>query len=145
VEYRLLALVLRLLVAGPAAAIFGIAVWLFGTVTVLPLISYNGVAVIANLVIGIGAGAGAAGWLIGLRVGSDRLPGRFDLPATVAVAIMCAWLGQVFLDDLLFKNEYAIRIESAREVYGAVMGGVIGALIVPLIIGAWRVAHRQEP
>ena len=144
-EYRLLALVLRLLVAGPAAAIFGIAVWLFGTVTVLPLISYNGVAVIANLVIGIGAGAGAAGWLIGLRVGSDRLPGRFDLPATVAVAIMCAWLGQVFLDDLLFKNEYAIRIESAREVYGAVMGGVIGALIVPLIIGAWRVAHRQEP
>ena len=144
-EYRLLALVLRLLVAGPAAAIFGIAVWLFGTVTVLPLISYNGVAVIANLVIGIGAGAGAAGWLIGLRVGSDRLPGRFDLPATVAVAIMCAWLGQVFLDDLLFKNEYAIRIESAREVYGALIGGVAGALIVPLIMGAWRVAHRQEP
>ncbi len=144
-EYRLLALVLRLLVAGPAAAIFGIALWLFGTVTLLPLILNNGVAVTANLVFGVGIGAGVAGWLIGLRVGSDRLPGRFDLPATVAVAIMCAWLGQVFLDDLLFKNEYAIRIESAREVYGALIGGVAGALIVPLIMGAWRVAHRQEP
>ena len=144
-EYRLLALVLRLLVAGPAAAIFGIALWLFGTVTLLPLILNNGVAVTANLVFGVGIGAGVAGWLIGLRVGSDRLPGRFDLPATVAVAIICAWLGQVFLDDLLFKNEYAIRIESAREVYGALIGGVAGALIVPLIMGAWRVAHRQEP
>ncbi len=145
-EYRLLALVLRLLLAGPAAAIFGIAVWLFGTVTVLPLVPFNDVAVIANLVIGVGAGAGVAGWLAGIRLGSDRLPGRFDLPATVAVAMICAWLGQAILDDLLFKrNDTLPRLEGADEVFGAVTGGVIGALVVPLIMGAWRVAHRQEP
>lgn len=144
-EYKLLALVLRLLVAGPAAVILGIVVWLFGAVTVLPLIPYNAVAVTTNLVVGVGFGAGMAGWLIGLRVGSDRLPGRIDLTATVAAAIICAWLGQTFLDDLLFKNFEPIRVKAADEVYGALVGGGVGALIVPLIMGAWRVAHRQEP
>jgi hypothetical protein len=145
VEYRLLVLVLRLLVAGFAAVILGVALWFIGSINVIPLFPNNGVAVTANLVVSVGIGAGVAGWLIGLRVASDRLPRRFDLPATVAVAIICAWLGQVFLGDLLFKNAVLIRAKTAGEVYGAVIGGAIGALIVPLIIGAWRVAHRQEP
>lgn len=144
-EYKLLALVLRLLVAGLAAVIFGLILWIIGGVTVLPLFPNNGVAVTANLVVGVGIGAAVAGWLIGLRMGSDRLPGRIDLPATVAAALICAWLGQVFLDDLLYKNVDAIRVKTTDEVYGALTGGVVGALIVPLIMGAWRVAHRQEP
>lgn len=132
--------------AGPAAAFLGILVWLFGAVLVLPnVFPYNAVAITANLVVGVGVGAGLAGWLIGLRVGTVRLPGRFDLPATVAVAIIGAWLGQTFLDDLLFRDLNPIRIKAAGEVYGAVMGGVTGSLTVPLIMGAWRVAHREEP
>ena len=144
-EYRLLVLALRLGLAALAAVLFGLALWFTGAVTVVQLVPGNAVAVTMNLVLGVGTGAGLAGWLFGLRLGSAHLPHMAELPAALALAIIGAWLGQVFLDDLLYRNLDAIRVKSSNEIIGAVTGANIGALLVPLIAGAWRVAHRQEP
>jgi H+/Cl- antiporter ClcA len=144
-EYRLLALSLRLLVAAISALLLGLVLWVAGSVTVLPLVPNNAVAVTANLIVGVGVGAGVGGWLVGLRMGSSHLPHWFELPATLACAILCAWFGQAFFDDWLYKNVEAVRVKTTDEVYGAVTGGIIGALILPLIFGYWRVTHRQEP
>ncbi len=138
-------LALRVALAGAVAAISAPAVWYTSAVIVVPLLPDGDVAVAANLVCGMGLGAGVAGWLIGIRMGSDRLPRRIDLPLAVAVAVVSAWLGQAVLDDLFFKSENAVLIQNTPDVYTALMGSVIGAMIVPLIMGAWRVAHRLEP
>gem|GEM_PF-5006482 len=125
--------------------LLGLSVFFLGSVTVVTYFPSNAVAVTANMVTGIGLGAGLSGWLFGLRLGSAHMPQRYELPLTVALAVACAWFGQAFLDDWLFKNVDAVRVKTSDEVYGAITGALAGAILLPLGLGVWRVAHRQEP
>jgi hypothetical protein len=144
-EYRLFVLLLRLGLALLGAVALGLVLWFIGSVTAVPFFPANDAAVTANLVIGIGLGAWVAGWFLGLRMGSSHIARREELPVVRALALTGAWLGQVFLDDALYRNVDAVRVKDAPEVYGAVTGAVVGALLVPLAVGVWRVAHREEP
>lgn len=144
-EYRVLVLALRLLLGTATAVLFGLALWLIGAVTVVQLIPHNIAVVTANLVIGIGLGAGLAGWFFGLHLGGNRRVDRYILSATVGLAIACAWLGQLFFPSLLFANFEAVRVKTATEIYGALTGAVVGAMILPLVVGVWRIMRREEP
>jgi hypothetical protein len=145
VGYRLFVLALRALLAAILGLLGGLALFFIGSVTVVPLVPYNAAAVTANLVIGIGLGAGLAGWYFGLRMGSGRLPSRYELPLVLGLALISAWSGFLFLSDSIFRNVDAVRIKAANEVYGTLTGALAGALIVPLFKGAWRTMRREEP
>jgi hypothetical protein len=145
-EYRVFALALRLMIAVIAGPPIGLSLFFLGSVAVVNyLVPGNAVAVTSNMVIGIGLGAGLAGWLFGMRLGSAHMGRRYELPLTLLIAVVSAWFGQAVLNDLLFRDVDGIRVEAADEVYGAVTGAVAGAILLPLVLGAWRVAHRQEP
>ncbi len=144
-EYRLFALLLRLGLAAIGALIAALIFWYTGSVTVVPFFPVGDVYVTTNLVIGAGLGAGLAGWLLGLRLGSAHQFHWAELPVTVGVAMLGALLGQLMLDDLLFTSIDELRTHEAPEVYGAALGATVGALLTPLAVGIWRVAHRQEP
>jgi hypothetical protein len=144
-EYRLFVLALRIAIGAIAALLSAIVVFYLGSVTVVPLKPDSDAMVTANLVIGAGLGAGLAGWCVGLRVGSNRKASWRELSGVLGLAVGAAWLGQLFLSDLLFANVDAIRIKTADEVYGALTGAVIGALAVPLALGARRTARGEEP
>jgi hypothetical protein len=144
-DYRVLVLALRLLLGAVVALLSGLILWFIGTVTVVPLIPHNIAVVTANLVIGIGLGTGLAGWYFGLRLGSNRRIGRYEPAVTVGSALLCAWLGQLFLSRTLFVNVDAVRVKTTNEVYGAITGALIGAMVLPLALGVWRIARREEP
>lgn len=144
-DYRVLVLVLRLLLGTVTAVLAGLALWLIGAVTVVQLIPHNIAIVTANLVIGMGLGASLAAWFFGLHLGGNRRVDRYVLPATVGLAIACAWLGQLFLPTSLYANFEATRVKTATEIYGALTGAVVGAMILPLAVGVWRTIRREEP
>jgi NO-binding membrane sensor protein with MHYT domain len=145
VEYRLLVLALRMLLGATFALLGGLSLFFIGSVTIVPLITYNLAVVTANLVIGAGLGAGLAGWFFGLRVGTSRRPSRYEAPLVFSLALACAWLGFLFLSDTVFRNVDAVRVKSTNEVYGALAGAIAGAMAVPLAVGVWRAARRLEP
>lgn len=144
-DYRVLVLALRLLLGTVMAILSGLVLWFVGTVTVVPLIPHNIAVVTANLVIGVGLGAGLAGWFFGLHMGSNRRIDPRELLAAVGAALICAWLGQLFLSQMLFANVEAVRVKTTNEVYGAITGAMIGAMILPLAMGVWRTMRREEP
>ena len=144
-DYRVLVLALRLPLAAVTAVLCGLLIWLIGAVTVVQWIPHNTAVVTANLVIGMGLGAGLAAWFFGLHLGSNRRVGRYILTATVGLAIACAWLGQLLLPTSLYANFEAVRVKSATEIYGAITGAVVGAMVLPFTVGAWRAVHREEP
>ncbi|MBI4306944.1 MAG: hypothetical protein HY678_11555 [Chloroflexi bacterium] len=144
-DYRVFVLILRLLLGTSLAFLSGLILWFTGNITIVPLIPNNIAVVTANLVVGVGIGAGLAGWFFGIRVGSSHNAGPYELPIAIALAVAFAWFGQLFLADLLFSNVDAVRVKTTNEIYGAVTGAVIGAMVLPLAIGLWRTAHRQEP
>jgi len=145
VDYRVLVLALRLLLSSFMALMSGLLLWVTGAVTLVPLTSHDEAAITANLVIGAGLGAGLAGWFFGLRIGSHRGIGRYQLPVTIGTALTCAWLGQLFLANLVYANVQGIGVKTTNEVCGAFTGAVIGAMAVPLALGFWRVLRREEP
>lgn len=143
--YRLFVLSLRILVGAIVAVLFAIVLFFTGSVTFLPLAPGNAPLVTGNLIVGFGVGAGLGGWLFGLKIGSGRIPAWYELPATVAIALAGSWLGLLVLSDLLFSNVVATRITNANEVYGAMLGALIGALLLPLVTGTRRLLRREEP
>lgn len=144
-EYRLIVLLLRVLLGSVVALVAAVTLFIVGAVTVVPLMPYSITVVTANLVIGAGLGAGVAGWYFGLRIGSSHASAWYELPVTIALGLACSWLGQLFLDDLLYANVHAVRVETISEIFGALTGAVAGAMLLPLCLGVWRAAYRQEP
>ncbi|MBM3958399.1 MAG: hypothetical protein FJ314_01315 [SAR202 cluster bacterium] len=144
-DYGLFVLALRILVGMIVAVLFAIILFFCGSLTFLPLAPGNAALVTGNLIIGVGLGAGLGGWLFGLRIGSGRNPGWYELPATLAIALTGAWLGHLVLSDLLFSNVSATRIPNANEVYGTLLGALMGAMALPVFSGTHRVLRRLEP
>lgn len=142
-EYRLIVFLLRGLLGTAVALVAAITLFVGGAVVVVPLMPYD--VVTANLVIGSGLGAGVAGWYFGLRIGSSRLRAWYELPGSIALGLACSWLGQLFLDDLLYANVHTVRVATVSEIFGSITGAVIGAMTLPLCLGLRRAVSGQEP
>lgn len=143
--FLMLALALRLLLGVVAGPLLGLLLYLLGGLIILPIFPFNQVAVNTNLIVGVGLGTGIGAWLLALRAGTMHVPAWYELPAVIALAILGAWFGQSFFDDWLFKNVRGVRVNTTPEIFGAITGAIIGSMLLPVLIGSWRVAHRQEP